>query len=195
LLIFLVFCVAVFCFCFVCVRPVSSVPNVVSVSGFSIRFSLMFISGACGSYHDFLGGLLLTRKLLHQGFLVVKLKSSFRRLYSRHHDLISCFGISVTDDHGYACRSDNPVLSSFMTYHWVCKKRVTRWGPHVVQKLLTIPVHLISLLAFSGVRVAQSFLCNVFQIIVCQFDLCMAIVLFVLRFTDSDPFDIFKLFL
>ena len=86
LLIFLVFCVAVFCFCFVCLRPMSSVPNVVSVSGFSIRFSLMFISGACGSYRDFLGGLLLTRKLLHQGFLVVKLKSSFQRLYGRHHE-------------------------------------------------------------------------------------------------------------
>jgi hypothetical protein len=67
--------------------------------------------------------------------------------------------------------------------------------PHVVQKLLTIPVHLISLLAFSGVRVAQSFLCNVFQIIVCQFDVFMAIVLYDLLFTDVDLFGIFKRFL
>jgi hypothetical protein len=36
-------------------------------------------SRACGSYQDFLDrGLLLTRKLLNQGFLLVKLKSSLR---------------------------------------------------------------------------------------------------------------------
>ena len=32
--------------------------------------------------------LLLTRKLLNQGFLVVKLKSSLRKFYGRHHDLV-----------------------------------------------------------------------------------------------------------
>ena len=41
---------------------------------------LIRYSRACGSYHDFLDrGLLLTRKLLHQGFLVVKLKSSLQQ--------------------------------------------------------------------------------------------------------------------
>ena len=40
---------------------------------------------ACGSYQDFLDrGLLLTRKLLNQGFLLVKLKSSLRKFYGRH---------------------------------------------------------------------------------------------------------------
>jgi hypothetical protein len=35
---------------------------------------------ACGAYHDFPdGGLLVTRKLLNQGFLVVTSKSSLRR--------------------------------------------------------------------------------------------------------------------
>ena len=44
---------------------------------------------ACGSYHDFFdGGLLLTRKLLTHGFLVIKLKSSFRKFYRRHHNLV-----------------------------------------------------------------------------------------------------------
>ena len=39
-------------------------------------------SRACGSYQDFLDrGLLLTRKLLSQGFLLVKLKSPFRKFY------------------------------------------------------------------------------------------------------------------
>jgi hypothetical protein len=32
--------------------------------------------------------LLLTRKLLNQGFLLVKLKSSPRKIYGRHHDMV-----------------------------------------------------------------------------------------------------------
>ena len=39
---------------------------------------------------------LLTRKLLNQGFLMVKLKSSLRKFYGRHHDLIDRYGISVS---------------------------------------------------------------------------------------------------
>jgi hypothetical protein len=54
-------------------------------------------SRACGSYQDFLDrGMLLTRKLLNQGFLLVKLKSSLRKFYGRHHDLIDRYGISVS---------------------------------------------------------------------------------------------------
>ena len=41
-------------------------------------------------------GLLLTRKLLNQGFLLVKLKSSRRKFYGRHHDLVDRYGISVS---------------------------------------------------------------------------------------------------
>jgi hypothetical protein len=40
-------------------------------------------------------GLLLTRKLLNQGFLLVMLKSSIRQFYDRHHDLDDRYGISV----------------------------------------------------------------------------------------------------
>ena len=39
---------------------------------------------------------LLTRKLLNQEFLLVKLKSSLRKFYGRHHDLVDCYGISVS---------------------------------------------------------------------------------------------------
>jgi hypothetical protein len=54
-------------------------------------------SRACGSYQDFLDrGLLLTRKLLNQGFLLVKLKSSLRKCYGRHHDLVDCYVIYVS---------------------------------------------------------------------------------------------------
>jgi hypothetical protein len=46
---------------------------------------LIRYSRVCGSYHDFLDrGLLLTRKLLNQGFFLVKLKSSLRKFYRRH---------------------------------------------------------------------------------------------------------------
>ena len=38
-------------------------------------------------------GLLLIRKLLNQGFLLVKLKSSLRKFYGRHHDLVDRYGI------------------------------------------------------------------------------------------------------
>jgi hypothetical protein len=46
-------------------------------------------SRGCGSYQDFLDrGLLLTRKLLNQGFPLVKLKSSLQKFYGRHRDLV-----------------------------------------------------------------------------------------------------------
>jgi len=57
-----------------------------------------------GSYQDFLNrDLLLTRKLLNQGFLMVKLKWSRRTVYGRHHDLVTepLRNICVTNDHGY----------------------------------------------------------------------------------------------
>ena len=54
-------------------------------------------SRACGSYKDFLDvGLLLTRKLLNQGFLLVKMQSSLLRFYGRHHDLVDYYGIYVS---------------------------------------------------------------------------------------------------
>ena len=78
-------------------------------------------SRVCGSYQDFLNrGLLLTRKILNQGFLLVMLKSSF---YGCHHDLFDCYGISVSQMTTICstCRKHFPVLSSFTTYYRVCK--------------------------------------------------------------------------
>ena len=58
---------------------------------------LMRYSSVCGSYQDFFDrGLQLTRKLLNQGFLLVKLKSLFRKFCCRHHDLVDCYGISMS---------------------------------------------------------------------------------------------------
>ena len=57
-----------------------------------IRYSRVY-----DSHQEFLDRWLLpTRKLLNQGFLLVKLKSSLRKLYGRHHDLFNCYGTFVS---------------------------------------------------------------------------------------------------
>jgi len=56
----------------------------------------MRYSRACGFYYDFLDrGLLITRKLLNQGFLMVKLKSSLRKFYGTHHDLFNPLSVPI----------------------------------------------------------------------------------------------------
>jgi hypothetical protein len=72
--------------------------NVIAVPAYGVYISqLIQISRVCGSYQDFLDrGLLLTRKLLNQEFLLVKLKSSRRKFYGNHYDLVDRYGISVS---------------------------------------------------------------------------------------------------
>jgi hypothetical protein len=55
--------------------------NIPAAPAYAVYISqLIEYSSACGSYQDFLDrGLLLTRKLLNQGFLLVKMKSSLRK--------------------------------------------------------------------------------------------------------------------
>ena len=72
--------------------------NIAAAPAYGVYISqLIRYSRACGSYQDFHDrGLLLTRKLLNQGFLLVKLKLSLRMLYGRHHDLVARYGIYVS---------------------------------------------------------------------------------------------------
>jgi len=72
--------------------------NIPAAHAYGVYISqLIRYSRTCGSYQDFLDrGLLLTRKLLNQEFLLVKLKSSLRKFYGRHHDLVDRYGISVS---------------------------------------------------------------------------------------------------
>jgi hypothetical protein len=72
--------------------------NIPAAPAYGVYISQMIrYSRASGSYQDFLDrGLLLTRKLLNQGFILVKLKSSLRKFYGRHHDLVDRYGISVS---------------------------------------------------------------------------------------------------
>ena len=54
-------------------------------------------SGACDSCWSFISrGLLIPWQPLNQGFLLVKLKSSFWRFYGRNHGLVYRYGISVS---------------------------------------------------------------------------------------------------
>jgi hypothetical protein len=84
---------------------------------------LIRYSRACGSYQDFLDRrLLLTRKLLNQGFLLVKLKSSFRKFAVATMTWLTAMEYLC---HKWpricsTCRKQFLVLSSFMTYHRVC---------------------------------------------------------------------------
>ena len=72
--------------------------NIPAAAAYGVYISQMIrYSRACSSYQDFLDrGLLLTRKLLNQGFHLVKLKSSLRKFYGRHHDLVDRYGMSVS---------------------------------------------------------------------------------------------------
>ena len=69
--------------------------NIPAAPAYAVYISqLIQYSRACGSYHDFLDRVvLLTRKLLNQGFLLVKMQSSLLRFYGRHHDMVDRYGI------------------------------------------------------------------------------------------------------
>ena len=72
--------------------------NIPEAPGYGEYISqLIRYSRDCGTYEDFLDKrLLLTRKLLNQGFLLVKLKLSLRQFYGRHHGLVGRYWIYVS---------------------------------------------------------------------------------------------------
>ena len=128
----------------------------------------MRYSRVCGSYHDNHDrGLLLTRKLLNQGFLVVKLKSSLRKFYGHHNDLVNRQGISVSQMTTYFLRLNHkPVLFSFMTHHRVCNTTgATRQVQHAQQELYHLSVAPEFTPVISGVHVARFF---IFCILFCR---------------------------
>ena len=59
-----------------------------------VFFNCMHDSASCQDFFD--RGLLLTRKLLNEGFLLIKLQSSLRKFYGRHHDLVNRYETSVS---------------------------------------------------------------------------------------------------
>ena len=160
---------------------------------------LIRYSRACGSYQDFLDrGLMLTRKLPNQGFLLDKLKSSLRKFYGRHHDLVDRYGISVSQMTTDMFHLSWTLTYRFFPHSWLITGFVTRLKRRVSsveQELLTLPERH----EFTPVRVTRSLVLSV-----CFVDRCLSFILFLLvivlsvllRYTDSDyPFGIFKLFL
>ena len=74
-------------------------------------------SRECGFCHNFLDrGLLLRKKLLIQGFLVIKLKSSLQKFWGGHHDLIDRNGISVSQMTMYIFRLSQSQPSPFLIH-------------------------------------------------------------------------------
>ena len=125
---------------------------------------LIRYSRACGPYQDFIDrGLLLTRKLLIQGFLLVKLKSSLRKFYGRHHDLVDCYGIFVSQMTTVMSHLSQALPGPFLIHD--LQRRV----PLVEQELLTLPENLSSPPVFSGVDVTRSLV-----LCVCFVDRCLA---------------------
>ena len=96
--------------------------NIPAAPAYGVYIShLIRYSRACGFSQDFLDrGLLLTRKLLNQWFLLVKFKSSLRKFYGRHHGLVDRLLCHNWPPICSTCRKHFPVFSSFMTYHRVC---------------------------------------------------------------------------
>ena len=132
-------------------------------------------SRACGSYQDVLDRrLLLTRKLLDQGFLMVKLKSSLEKDYGRHHDSVDRYGISVSNDHGYVPLVANSswsfphsrLITWFVTI-------LTRRVPLEEHELFTLPEHMSSPSIFSGVRATRSLV-----LYVCFVNRCLCVCAF-----------------
>jgi hypothetical protein len=101
----------------------------------------------------------------------VKLKSSLRKFYGLHHDIVDRYGISVRNDHGY-------VVSTFQSFpHSWCitgfVTRLTRKVSLVEQELFTLPEHLISSPVISGVRLTRSL-----AWCVCFVDFCLFFFIF-----------------
>ena len=127
-------------------------------------FQLIQYSRVCDSYNYFLDkGLQLTRKLLNQGFLVVKLKSSFRKFYDRRNDLTNRF---ITE---YLCH--NPVLSTFMTYYSVCNKSNTMDATCAAGNVYPPRAPELTPVFNGGLVVRSRLMCSVLYIIIYYFSI------------------------
>jgi len=66
---------------------------------------LIRYSRTCNSYQDFLHQfVLLTRKLLNQGFIETRLRSIFEKFFGRYHHLTLPYRVSVTTMANDICR-------------------------------------------------------------------------------------------
>jgi hypothetical protein len=145
--------------------------NIPAAPAYGVYISqLMRYSRACGSCHDFRDrGLPLTRKLLNQGFLLIKLKSSL--LQSPPWLGWPLWNFCVANDHGYI-----PLLNTSRSFPhaWLFTGFLTilTWRvPLVEQEMPTLSEHLSASPVFSGVpvRVNRSLV-----LCVCFVDRCLS---------------------
>jgi hypothetical protein len=95
-------------------------------------------------------------------YQILTLKSSLRKCYGRHHDLVNRYGMSVTNDHGYVplIVSTSRRFPHSLLITWFVTG-ATRQMSLVEQELLTFPEHP----SFSRVCVARSL---VFYVVFCR---------------------------
>jgi len=72
--------------------------NIPAAPAYGVYISqLVRYSRACGVYRDFLDkARLLTDKLMRQGYVANRLKSSLLKFYGRHHDLVDRYETNVS---------------------------------------------------------------------------------------------------
>jgi hypothetical protein len=150
--------------------PIVNIPficsNIPTAPAYGVYISqLIRYSRACGFYQDFLDRvLLLTRKLLNQGFLLIMLKSSLWNV-----TIATMTWLTIMECLGHkwpwicsTCRKHIPVLSSFITGFTGFVARLTRRVSLMEQKLITLQVHLNSPPVFSEVRFIRSLVLYVY---------------------------------
>ncbi len=73
--------------------------NIPSVPAYGVYISqLIPYARACRKYTDFIyRAKLLTDKLLKQGYVVIRLRSSLQKFYGRHHELVDKYGVTISD--------------------------------------------------------------------------------------------------
>ena len=103
-------------------------------------------------------GLLQTRKLPNHEFLVVKLKSSLRKFYGHHHDLVNHYGISLSQMTTYIFPLFAITIRSFTHWRFFIGfiTRVAMYMLLVIQELLILQKHMSSLPVFGMDCVSQA---------------------------------------
>ena len=125
--------------------------NIPAAPTYGVYISQMIrYSKASSSYQDVFDiGLLLRMKLLNQGFLLVRLKSSLRKCYGRHHAFADRYGLFLsqmtticsTFRHTSRAFPHSRLITEFVT-------RLTRRLLLVQQELPTLPEHPRFLVGF-----------------------------------------------
>jgi len=119
---------------------------------------LILYSRTCNTYQDCLRrSVLLTRKLLNQGFIEARLRSILKKYFGHYHHLTLPYRVSVTTMANDICRT------------WYCCHENLSLGkswrvPHAEREMLTLPEHLISPLVFIEVHVVLSFVSPYFTL-------------------------------